>query len=217
MSDTIDLPFITAGAEMINEYLAWLQTDLDNRRPRTKNDEQAMINVLAGLGGLIEYNVRAGYQHFARKHQMQREEFHNYSDLIDELGKRIEKEGHKKLLKISSQIRNKLVHADFPALYNKTKEAYEITGIDFQQTSFEPVVHVIQTTITRYGCNLDVSTGTATDSRGEPIPTKRLLPGAGNAITVDFRYFYDSGHFIHVYDVLRTAYESIVFFRYDHA
>lgn len=217
MSDTIDLPFITAGAEMINEYLAWLQTDMDNRRPRTKNDEQAMINILAGLGGLIEYNVRAGYQHFARKRQLQQEKFNNYSDLIDEFGKRIEKDSHKKLLKISSQMRNKLVHSDFPALYNKTKEAYEITGVGFQQTSFEPVVHIIQTTITRYGCNLDIKTGTATDSRGEAIPTKRLLPGAGNAITVDFRYFYDSGHFIHVYDVLRTAYESIIFFRYDHS
>lgn len=217
MSDTIDLPFIIAGAELINEYLAWLKMDPDSRRPRTKNDEQAMINILAGLGGLIEYNVRAGYQHFARKRQLQKEEFHNYSDLIDEFGKFIEKECHRKLLKISSQIRNKLVHADFPALYNKTKEAYEIAGIELQQSSFEPVVHIIQTVITRYGCNLDVKTGTATDSRGEPIPTKKLLPGAGNAITVDFRYFYESGHFIHVYDVLRTAYESIIFFRYDHA
>jgi len=104
MSDTIELPFITSGAELINEYLAWLRTDPDNRRPRTKNDEQAMINVLAGLGGLIEYNVRAGYQHFARKRQLQQEEFHIYSDLIGELGKHIEKEGHRKLLKISSQI-----------------------------------------------------------------------------------------------------------------
>ena len=99
-----------------------------------------MINVLTGLGGLIEYNVRAGYQHFARKNQLEREEFYNYSDLIEALGGYIENESHKKLLKISSQIRNKLVHADFPALYKKTKEAYEIPGVELQQTSFEPVV-----------------------------------------------------------------------------
>lgn len=217
MSDTIELPFIASGAEVINEYLAWVQTDFENGRQRTKNDEQAMINALAGLGGLIEYNVRAGYQHFARKQQLHQDEFRNYSELIDTLGKHIENESHKKLLKISSQIRNKLMHADFPALYLKTKEAYAIPGVEFRQLSFEPIVNIIKTSITRYGCNIDVETGRATDSRGESIPSQKLLPGVGDAITVDFQYFYDSGHFIHVYDVLITAYKSIVFFRYDHA
>lgn len=217
MSDSFELPFIAFGAEVVNEYLGWVQTDPGNGRQRTRDDEQAMINVLAGLGGLIEYNVRAGYQRFARKHQLQRDEFHNYSDLIDTLGRHIENESHKKLLKVSSQIRNKLMHANFPALYSKTKEAYTIPGVEFHQSSFQPVVQIIQTTITRYGCNIDFETGTATDSRGEPIASKKLLPGAGDAITVDFQYFYDSGHFIHVYDVLMTAYKSVVFFRYDHA
>lgn len=217
MTDQLKMPFIEPGAYIINEYINWLHKGPEEGRPRTENDEQAMINVLTGLGGLIEYNVRSGYQHFARKQKLQRDEFNNYSDLIDALGKYIKNESHRRLLKISSQIRNKLMHADFPALYSKTKEAYEITGIEFHQSSFEPVVHIIQTTLTRYGCNLDIQTGLATDSRGDPIPSKKLLPGAGDSITLDFTYFYNSGHVIHVYDVLMTAYESIVFFRYEHA
>ena len=200
----------------MNEYIAWVQSDPGAARSRTQNDEQAMINVLAGLGGLIEYNVRAGYQHFARKQQLKADKFHSYSDLLDALESHIKKDSLKKLLKVSSQIRNKLMHADFPALYAKTKEAYQIPGVEFQQSLFEPAVRTFITTITRYGLNLDAQTGLATDSRGEPIPSKELLPGAGGAITVDFRYFYDSGHFVHVYDVLRTAYQSIVSFRYEH-
>lgn len=217
MSETMELPFISFGAQVINEYLAWVKTYDYINRQRTQNDEQAIINVLVGLGGLIEYNVRAGYQHFARKSKRLPESFHNYSDLIDALGDCIENESHKKLLKVSSQIRNKLMHADFPSLYKKTKEAYEIPGIEFHQSSFEPLVTIIQTTITRYGCNINVEAGTATDSRGHAIPSKKFLPGEGDAITMDFKYFYDSGHFIHVYDVLMTTYESIVFFRYDYS
>jgi hypothetical protein len=217
MKKELNLPFLENGAHTINEYLEYVRTAPDNRSPRNESHEQAIINVLTGLGGLIEYNVRAGYQHFSRKNNLPQETFHNFGQLVDSLNTHIEKAEHRKLLKISSQIRNKLIHADFSALYKKTKEAYEISGVSYQQSSFEPVAHLIKTTLTRYGCNLDIATATATDSRGVSIPTTRLLPGEGDAITVDFSYFYHSGHFIHVYDVLYTCYESIIFFRYDHA
>ena len=217
MKQTIDVPFIAQTATQINEYLAYINTDPGDRDPRSENDEQSLIFMLTGLGGLIEYNLRAGYQKFARKNSLDKDKFYNYGDLVDAISPYIQKVEGQRLLKISSQIRNKLVHSDFPALYNKTKEAYEIDNAGLQQQKFEPVVHLIQTTITKHGLHLDVSSATAKDSRGNTIPTKRLLPGEGNSITIDFSYFYESGHFIHVYDVLITCYKAFVLFRYDDA
>ena len=116
-----------------------------------------------------------------------------------------------------SRIRNKLLHADFPELYKKTKVAYDLPHIKFHQSSFQPLVVEIQTTLTltRNGLHLNMQNGTARDSLGQAVPAKRLLPGEGGSIPIDFEYFYRSGHFVHVYDVLRTTYESIVFLRYE--
>ena len=216
MKEELDVQFLENGVDTINEYLEYVSTPHENRSPRNESHEQAIINVLAGLGGLIEYNVRAGYQHYARKNNLPKETFNTFSELVDSLNTYIEKDEHKKLLKISSQIRNKLIHSDFEALYTKTKKAYEISGINYAQQSFEPVVRTIETTITKYGLNVDFATGTATDNRGVTIPAKMLLPD-GETITVDFKYFYESGHFIHVYDVLYTCYKAIIFLRYDYA
>jgi hypothetical protein len=214
MKEEFDLPFINSGVKIINEYVHLL-LESEEGRSRTENDEQVMINMLTGLGGLIEYNVRSGYQHFARKHKLSKDNFFNFSDLIDALGKYIQLDSHKRLLKVSSQIRNKLMHADFTALYKKTEEAYKIPDTDFHYPLFEPLVVTIQTKITRYGLHLDAKTGKASNSRGEPIPSTKLLPGAGNSITMDFTYFYDSGHFVHVYDVLMSAYRSVLPLRYS--
>ncbi|MGF1459620.1 MAG: hypothetical protein ACFBSG_11395 [Leptolyngbyaceae cyanobacterium] len=211
----VRVPFLEYPTAIINSYLNYVMTDHGSRKQRSPDDEQKLLFALTGIGGLIEYNVRAGYQQFARRNNLLNDSYERYSDLLDSLNQYIISESLRLLLKKSSQIRNKLVHSDFPALYRHTKQAYEIKDSGLYQASFEPIVHMISTKITRYGCNVDIQTGLAYDERGAPVPCKKLIPGEGGGIVCDFNYFYESGHFIHVYDVLITTYRSACFFLYE--
>ena len=67
MKEHFKLKFLESGANFINKYLEYVHSEPDKRIIKTENDEQEMINVLTGLGGLIEYNVRAEFQHFSKK------------------------------------------------------------------------------------------------------------------------------------------------------
>jgi len=209
------LSFIGQSDLVLNDYIRWLNADDADRRARDENDEQAMINALAGLGGLIEYNVRTGYQRLARRKNLGRDEYHLYSEIIEALADFVPKEEHRRLLKAASQIRNKLLHADFPGLYRKTREAYEIPGIEYQQSAFTPTQRTFLVTVSAEGAALDAQSGVATDSTGRQIPVKELVPGAGGSIEMDFSHFYDTGHFVHVYDVLTTTYRAVLPFRYE--
>jgi hypothetical protein len=216
MTTTIEVPFLAQAAEVINAYIRRLEDDSQVGRWKPgPTDEQTMLYVLGGLGGLIEYNVRVAYQRLARRRGLDRDTHFNYADLLDAFSPHIEPAECRELLKAASRIRNKLLHADFPELYKKTKAAYELPHVKFHQDSFRPIVIEVQATLTRNGLHLNMSDGTAKDSSGQPVPSKLLLPGAGDSIPIDFEYFYRSGHFVHVYDVLQTTYESIVFLRYE--
>ena len=195
MTDTIEVPLLASAAEAINDYIRRIKDDTVAGRWRPgPSEEQTMILVLSGLGGLIEYNVRIAYQKFARQRKLEQDTHFNYSDLLDALSPHIQPASYRELLKVASRIRNKLLHADFPELYKKTKAAYELPGIKFQQDSFQPLVVEIQTALTRFGLILDVQTATARDSRGHPIPARALLPGAGDSIPiVAVKDFLDSG------------------------
>jgi hypothetical protein len=216
MIETIEVPLLARAAEVMNDYIRTVQDDTQMGKWKpSPSEEQTMILVLSGLGGLIEYNVRIAYQRVARSRQLEREAHFSYADLLDALAPHIQPVPYRELLKAASRIRNKLLHADFGDLYKKTRAAYDLPGIRFHQDSFRPLVLEVSTVLTRKGLILNVEDGTARDSEGSPVFAKRHLPGDGGSIPTDFEYFYRSGHFVHVYDVLRTTYESIVFLRYE--
>lgn len=213
--EAIEVPVLKQAAELMNNYIGVVQRSPPQLYRPTPADEQSMIYVLTGIAGLVEYNVRIAFQRFSRRAKLAKDNYFGYGELLDAFSPHIQLESHRELLKASSRIRNKLLHADFPELYKKTKAAYEITGVEFHQNSFEPLAYIVETTLTRHGVNIDVESGKTVDNRGQTVPSKLLIPGAGDSISVDFQYFYRCGHFLHVYDVLRTTYESVVFLRYE--
>ena len=120
-----------------------------------------------------------------------------------------------KLLDYVRLISNGLVHSDFKKVYLNSKKPYEVDDIDFHYKKFDPPIVMFETTITKNGLNVAVigDDATATDSKGNKIPLKVLVPDGTNHIDIDFKYYYLTGAFIFTYDVLYTAYKYSVVFK----
>ncbi|KAB2920637.1 MAG: hypothetical protein F9K30_16145 [Dechloromonas sp.] len=174
-----------------------------------------MVNALVGVGGLIEYTLRTALQRHARANALPKDSYEHLADVVEALNPYIRNPDEPKLFEIARQIRNKLIHADFPGLYRKTGDAYAIPGISYSQSAFEPIVKTYVLRVGSHGATLNNRTGEATDTTGTPIPVLELVPGSGGSIEIDFVYFYETGHFIHVYDVLATAYQAALNLRHE--
>lgn len=212
--DTIELPFITQIAEMVNRHLARLHAlDIATTITPSENDEQEILCALMGLSRLIEHNARIVYERLAKSLGLQ-DRHYRYGKLLDAMKPYAKPAEYHQLLVIASHISNELVHSNFGEVYNKTKAAYEINGMEFHQDEFTPLAIEFETTITRYGLHVDLEKLEAHDSHGNPIPFRPRLPGYGHDIAEDFLFFYRTGCFLFTYDVLLTAYKPLAFIRH---
>jgi hypothetical protein len=104
------------------------------------------------------------------------------------------------------------VHSDFQKVYEYTKNAYSIEGIDFEHPKFDLPMVPFETTITSKGLNVVVKGDevSATDNEGNEIPSKALVPDGTNEIHIDFKYLYQTCAFAFTFDVLVTGYSESV-------
>ena len=136
-----------------------------------------------------------------------------YDTILKNLSSIVLEKNKIKLLRSCQHISNGLVHSNFKKVYEYTKSAYSIDGIDFHHPKFELPVVSFNTTITSKGLNVSVQgdQASATDSEGNEIPTKTLIPDGKNEIHVDYKYLYQTGAFAFTFDVLLHGYyESVV-------
>ena len=117
-----------------------------------------------------------------------------------------------KLLRSCQHISKGLVHSDFQKVYEYTKNAYSIEGIDFEHPKFDLPMVPFETTITSKGLNVVVKGDevSATDNEGNEIPSKALVPDGTNEIHIDFKYLYQTCAFAFTFDVLVTGYSESV-------
>ena len=112
------------------------------------------------------------------------------------------------------KLSNGLVHADFVKVYRKTKETYESNEFnsEFLHPTFTPN-SVISTTITKYGLCLDMETGTAVDSLGNPIPAEKHEPKKSSTIPTNFKAYYMTSVFLFTFEILFLGFKESVFLR----
>jgi hypothetical protein len=165
---------------------------------------------------LIEYNVRVTYEQIRNKAvdvDLPDLSKSKYDKILKTLTSIVAEKNKIDLLRSCQHISNGLVHSDFKKVYEYTKSAYSIDGIDFHHPKFELPVVPFETTITSKGLNVVVQGDqvSATDSEGNEIPAKALIPDGTNEIHVDFKYLYQTGAFAFTFDVLLQGYsESVV-------
>lgn len=211
---TIDTPYFAVLSEVINKHLAIIDVD-SPPGPPSVNDEIEILVTLMGLSRIIEYNMRVAFEKFNLHNNLNLSEPATFNDLLISIEPYIVEKNRIKLLDYVRLISNGLVHSDFEKVYLNSKKAYEVDNIDFHYKEFDPPIIMFETTITKNGLSVFVKgdEATATDTKGNKIPLKVLVPDGTNHIDIDFKYYYLTGTFIFTYDVLYTAYKYSVIFK----
>lgn len=212
---TIEIPYLIQAKVLINKHMG-VVTESDSLVTPSLNDEFEILLHLMGLARLVEHNVRVTYEQIRNKAvdvHLPNLRTSKYNRVLKTLETVVLNKNKMSLLRSCQHISNGMVHSDFKKVYEYTKSAYFISGIDFHHDKFELPVIPFKSTIMSKGLNLVVQGDqvTATDSDGNQIPAKSLIPDGTNEIHVDFKYLYQTGAFAFTFDVLLQGYsESVV-------
>jgi len=210
----IEIPYLIKVSSLINKHADAVVNSEALITP-SPNDEFEVLVHLMGLTRLVEYNIRVSYEQIRKKAvdvvlpDLRRSK---YDRVLKTLASVVSEKNKMKLLRSCQHISNGLVHSDFKKVYEYTKSAYTIDGIEFHHPKFDLPVIPFETTITRKGLNVVVRGDqvTATDSEGNTVRAKALIPDGTNDIHIDFKYLYQTGAFAFTFDVLVQGYSESV-------